>query len=72
LHKGLNRYPHNTTGRILLGRCYLEQQKYNEAIESFSAVCMADRRNQMAIKMLADIFVRRVWKSVPETFMRCS
>lgn len=57
--KGLNRYPHYTTGRILLGRCYLEQQKYNEAVEEFSAVCMTDRRNQMAIKMLADIFVQQ-------------
>ncbi|MBN1578969.1 MAG: tetratricopeptide repeat protein [Chitinispirillaceae bacterium] len=56
---GLNNYPYYSTGRILLGRCYLEQQKYGEAIEAFSTVCAADRRNQMAIKMLADIFVQQ-------------
>ncbi|MBN1308692.1 MAG: tetratricopeptide repeat protein [Chitinispirillaceae bacterium] len=56
---GLNNYPYYSTGRILLGRCYLEQQKYREAIEAFSMVCAADRRNQMAIKMLADIFVQQ-------------
>lgn len=56
---GLNFYPYYTTGRILLGRCYLEQQKYQEAIEAFRTVCMADRRNQVAIKMLADIFAQQ-------------
>ena len=56
---GLNLYPSYTTGRILLGRCFLEQQKTAEAIRAFSMVCIADRRNQVAIKMLADIYARQ-------------
>lgn len=56
---GLNTYPYYNTGRILLGRCYLEQQKTAEAIQAFTMVCAADRRNQVAIKMLADIFARQ-------------
>ncbi len=57
--QGLKNYPYYITARILLGRCYLEQQRYGEAIEAFSLVCIADRRNHTAIKMLADIFLEQ-------------
>ena len=56
---GLNLYPFYTTGRILLGRCYLEQQQLDAAAKEFTAVCSIDRRNHVAIKMLADIFIQK-------------
>lgn len=57
--QGLQVYPDHVTGHIILGRCYLEQEQTDSAISEFSAACMADRRNQLAMKMLADIFARQ-------------
>lgn len=56
---GLDLYPSNVTGRIVLGRCYFEMGKLNEAAVELKKVCSIDRRNQAAIKMLADIFVKQ-------------
>jgi len=57
--EGLATHPDYITGRILLGRCYLEQEKFNDAIKEFTRVCKIDRRNQITIKMLADIFSKQ-------------
>jgi tetratricopeptide (TPR) repeat protein len=56
---GLKRHPNYITGRIILGRCYLEQENYNDAVKEFTEVCKSDRRNPIALKMLADIFARQ-------------
>lgn len=56
---GLDLHPSSVTGRIILGQCYLQQEKLDEAVEEFTKVCTFDRKNQMAIKMLADIFARQ-------------
>ncbi|MBN1982919.1 MAG: hypothetical protein JW795_15415 [Chitinivibrionales bacterium] len=57
--KGLQEHPRYITGRIILGRCYLEQEKFTEATKEFLTICQLDRKNQMAIKMLADIFSKQ-------------
>lgn len=57
--EGLKKHPNYVTGRIILGRCYLETESYPEAIEEFKKVCEHDRRNQVALKMLADVFVKQ-------------
>lgn len=57
--EGLKLRPDYVTGQIILGRCYLEQENFNDAIKEFSKVCKQDRRNQIAIKMLADIFSKQ-------------
>jgi tetratricopeptide (TPR) repeat protein len=57
--KGLESHPGYITGRIILGRCYLEQENFNDAIKEFTGVCKLDRRNQIAIKMLADVFSKQ-------------
>lgn len=57
--KGLETHPNYITGRIILGRCYLEQENFNDAIKEFTSVCKLDRRNQIAIKMLADVFSKQ-------------
>jgi pilus assembly protein FimV len=57
--KGLEAYPDYITGRIILGRCYLEQEKIDGAVQEFTRVCENDRKNHVAIKMLADIFARQ-------------
>ena len=56
---GLENHPTSLTGRIILGRCFLEQEKVKEAVEEFIKVVEADHRNQIAVKMLADIYVRQ-------------
>jgi len=56
---GLKNHPRSTTGRIILGRCYLEQEKFKEAIREFTQVIESDHRNQMALKMLADVYARQ-------------
>jgi len=54
---GIQKHPDYVTGHIILGRCYFEQQNYNDAFDEFKKVCTIDRHNQIALKMLADIFV---------------
>lgn len=56
---GLERHSNYVTGRIILGRCYLEQEDMASAVREFTRVCQLDRRNAIAVKMLADIFVRQ-------------
>jgi tetratricopeptide (TPR) repeat protein len=57
--QGLASHPDSITGRIILGRCYLEQEKYKEAAVEFTKVIEHDRRNQVAIKMLADVYAHQ-------------
>ncbi|MBN2036112.1 MAG: tetratricopeptide repeat protein, partial [Chitinispirillaceae bacterium] len=57
--KGVEQHPAYVTGRIILGRCYLEQEDLDKAVDAFTTVCRIDRRNIVAIKMLADIFLRQ-------------
>jgi tetratricopeptide (TPR) repeat protein len=54
--EGLRNHPDYVTGRIILGRCYLEQEKLQEAVAEFVKVVELDRRNQAAVKMIADIY----------------
>jgi tetratricopeptide (TPR) repeat protein len=60
--QGLQFHPDYVTGRVILGRCYLEQEKLDEAITEFIQAIQLDRRNQVAIKMIADIYVRQGMK----------
>jgi tetratricopeptide (TPR) repeat protein len=60
--RGLANHPDSTTGRIILGRCYLEQEKLKEAMQEFTNVLQYDRRNQVAVKMLADVYARQGMK----------
>ncbi len=57
--QGLARHPDSITGLVILGRCYLEQEKHEEAAREFIKVIERDRRNQVALKMLADIYFRQ-------------
>ena len=59
---GLAHHPDSITGRIILGRCYLEQEKLKEALQEFITVIGRDRGNQVAVKMLADIYARQGMK----------
>jgi Tetratricopeptide repeat len=56
---GLKNHPRSITGRVILGRCYLEQEKFKEAIQEFARVIESDPRNQVALKMLADVYARQ-------------
>jgi len=56
--EGLAEHPNYVTGRLVLGRCYAEQKNFQAAIEEFKKVCVADKRNHAALKMLADIFIK--------------
>lgn len=57
--KGLEPHPEYVTGRIILGRCYLEQENLENAMNEFIHVCRLDRYNQIAIKMIADIYAKQ-------------
>jgi tetratricopeptide (TPR) repeat protein len=60
--QGLARHPESITGRVILGRCYLEQEKYKEALIEFTKVIEQDSRNQVALKMVADVYARQDMK----------
>jgi len=57
--QGLARHPNYVTGHIILGRCFLEQENQKEAIEEFTKACLIDRRNPLALKMMADVYSRQ-------------
>ncbi|MBN1127611.1 MAG: tetratricopeptide repeat protein [Chitinispirillaceae bacterium] len=57
--RGVQRHPEYVTGHIILGRCYLEQENLDKAVTAFLGACRIDRRNIVAMKMLADIFMRQ-------------
>lgn len=56
---GLQIHPEYVTGRIILARCYNQLENYEDAIKEFINICKLDRRNQISIKMLADIFSKQ-------------
>jgi tetratricopeptide (TPR) repeat protein len=56
---GLKHHPDSVTGRVILGRCYLEQEKLKEATAEFVKAVELDRRNQVAVKMIADVYARQ-------------
>ncbi|HEX7511043.1 MAG TPA: tetratricopeptide repeat protein, partial [Chitinivibrionales bacterium] len=60
--RGLTDHPDSVTGRIILGRCFLEQEKLTEAMQEFVSVIEHDHRNQVALKMLADVYARQGMK----------
>ena len=57
--RGNEKHPEYVTGRIVLGRCYADIDNFDDAVEAFESVCRLDRHNMAAMKMLADIFIRR-------------
>ncbi|MCX7726182.1 MAG: tetratricopeptide repeat protein [Chitinispirillaceae bacterium] len=56
---GILKYPFYTTAKLILGKCYLEQERYAEALQTFKEICREDHRNLVAIKMAADILLRQ-------------
>ena len=56
---GLKIHPYSDTGRIILGKCFLQQEKFDEGIRELVKVLQSDPRNQASIKMLADAFARQ-------------
>jgi len=56
---GLQNHPDYVTGRIVLGMCYTEQGNHPAAIQELLAAVALDRKNQNAMKLLADLFNRQ-------------
>lgn len=57
--RGVDLHPHNTSGRIVLGRCLMGKERFKEAIGTFAEVCRLDPRNSAAMKFLGDLFARQ-------------
>lgn len=57
-NRGNKRHPGYSTGRIILGRCYVDLGNYESAAEAFSSACDLDRHHMVAMRMLADTFMR--------------
>jgi tetratricopeptide (TPR) repeat protein len=56
---GLQAHPEYVTGRIVLGQCYVEQGNPQAAIQELLTIFTYDRKNQAAMKMLADLYARQ-------------
>jgi tetratricopeptide (TPR) repeat protein len=69
--QGLANHPDYVTGRVILGRCYLEQEKLKEAVAEFAKAVELDRRNQVALKMIADIHARQGLKEKAGDLYSC-
>lgn len=56
---GLRNHPDYVTGRLILGRCYMDQENFDKAIEELKKICSVDRQNRVAIKLLAEIYSQK-------------
>lgn len=56
---GLRIHPGYVTGRLILGRCYMDQENFDKAIEELKKICSVDRQNRVAIKLLAEIYSQK-------------
>lgn len=56
---GLRNHPDYVTGRLILGRCYIDQENFDKAIEELKKICSVDRQNRVAIKLLAEIYSQK-------------
>jgi tetratricopeptide (TPR) repeat protein len=56
---GLLAHPEYVTGRIVLGQCYVEQGNPQAAVKELLTIFSYDRKNQAAMKMLADLYTRQ-------------
>ncbi|MBN2188135.1 MAG: hypothetical protein JW699_01675 [Chitinispirillaceae bacterium] len=54
---GIARHPEYVTGHLVLGRCYLQRKRWEEAAGALSNACRIDWRNLAAIKMLARTYL---------------
>jgi tetratricopeptide (TPR) repeat protein len=57
--KGVKQNPDYPTGHLLLGRCYYEKERVEEAIAEFMAVLELDRKNVFALKIMGDICAQK-------------
>ncbi len=52
--EGVKRFPSYMTGRLVLGRCYMAEARYDEAAGEFRQACRLERRSPAALRFLAD------------------
>lgn len=53
--KGIQHNPEYPTGHLLLGRCYYEKERIDDAKREFLAVLKSDQKNIFALKIMGDI-----------------
>ncbi len=56
---GIKEYPDYLTGRIVLGKCYYDQQNFSLAMESFREALKIDPENIVAFKYIGDILQKK-------------
>lgn len=67
--KGLSDWPDNISVSVVFGRCALDQNSLDEAMEVFEKVISIDPLNLIAIKSLAELhFARSNWNRSIELF----
>jgi predicted regulator of Ras-like GTPase activity (Roadblock/LC7/MglB family)/Flp pilus assembly protein TadD len=57
--QGLERHPTYTTARTILGRAYLDLEKFDEAVTEFKKIELSDPDNIVAQRMLGQIFMQK-------------
>ena len=53
--RGVALHPGHSSGHLVLGRCFMDQGSWMNAVEELTAACRIDARNLNAIKLLGDI-----------------
>jgi len=67
---GLKSNPEYITGHLILGRCYYEKERVEEAKAKFQTVLELDNRNVFALKILGDIHIQSGNNEVAADFYR--
>lgn len=57
--QGIKEYPDYLTGRIVLGKCYYDQQNFSLAMESFREALKIDPENVVAFKYIGDVLQKK-------------
>ncbi|MFH0921996.1 MAG: tetratricopeptide repeat protein [Fibrobacterota bacterium] len=67
---GVKANPEYPTGHLLLGRCYFEKERVEDARKEFETVLRLDRKNIFALKIIGDMEAQKGDKSAAARFYK--
>jgi len=56
--KGVKRHPHFASGRVALGKCFVQKSQYDKALEQLKVAVELSPENLLAHQLLAECFAR--------------
>ena len=68
--EGIRRHPYYVAGHMVLGKCYLQKQQFDQAEKEFKRVLLFDPKHLAAHKHFGDLMRQMGWDNTCETSYR--